>query len=219
MKLNVKKLKFQKKENWCLYSILLVVLLSFSSCAGFKNKFENPTFLTKENVYLLNGVYNADNVISDSKEDSLKPTLIYHHNFLQEIDRKLLDDTLNFKPNKVYSFGLEMLSPKTLKISYLEDGRIYRTRTIKAKITKDGYLKLKNKNVGFVLVPYIFGRLDINKTRITLDKNSNLIFDKVNTQTGAALLVMFLNASTSREQFIYPKMINSEILKISEKSI
>ena len=97
---------------------------------------------------------------------------------------------------KTYSFDLKVLNPKKLKVSYLENGEIFRERILKTKLKKDGYLYLKNKNVGFLLVPYIAGAIDIKRTRLTKSENGNIVFDVVNHRSGAFLIVVFLDGRT-----------------------
>lgn len=64
---------------------------------------------------------------------------------------------------------------------------------LKVRLKKDGYLYLKNKNVGFFGVPYIFGALDIKKSRITIGKDKYLVVDFAKHRSAAALLIIELN--------------------------
>ena len=113
-----------------------------------------------------------------------------YNNFLTEIDRKLIEDTLKIDSLKTYSFELKIVSPKKIRIGYLENGDIIRERVLRYNLKKDGYLYLKNKNLQLMLVPFIAGAIDIKKTRLTKSENGNLIFDVANFRYGAALVIV-----------------------------
>ncbi|WP_432412783.1 hypothetical protein [Rasiella sp. SM2506] len=147
----------------------------------------NPT-----NVGLLNGKYTVES-IPDSIKDSNGEWSVYSRNFLNEIDRKLIKDTLVFDTISEYSFRLEMKNSKSIQIEYLKDNAVFRSRTLKAKITKDGYLKLKNKNLQLLLLPYVLGGIDVKRVRLTIHEDGNLIFDVSEHRSGAALLMVFLD--------------------------
>lgn len=165
--------------------IILFLVLIFQSCASFQKDVVNPNFLTENNLDKLNGKYEATNI----NFDSIKKKSWEHNNFLREIDRKLLKDTLKLDTLKRYHFKLKCLNRKSIKISYLENDKVFRERTIKGKFKKDGYFYLKNKNVGYRLLPYIFGSIDVKKIRLSLAKNGNLVSDVSNYNSGALLLI------------------------------
>lgn len=174
-------------------TIIIGLALLFQRCS-FKKDLTNPYPLNKQNLVELNGRYE----VVDSKFDSLqgKRQIWMYNNFFREIDRKLLKDTLKLDSSETYSCELEIIDSKNLKINYLKNETIIRTRTLKTKLKKDGYLYLKNRNTVFILVPYIAGALDVKKIRLTRSTEGNLLFDVVNHRSGAFLIVAFLDGRT-----------------------
>ncbi|MEE1945364.1 hypothetical protein VRU48_09605 [Pedobacter sp. KR3-3] len=178
----------------------LIAIVLCSACS-FQKNLTNPNPLTSGNLTTLNGKYD---IVSLENVSSPKPHRL-GENFLQEIDRKLLKDTLAFDSTKKYGFELQVLTGKRLKINYLEDGKVARERILKTKLKSDGYLYLKNKNVGFVIVPYVFGALDVKKTRLTKTATGDLVFDVTNHVSGAIMLIGFLDGRTWKYRNVYPK--------------
>ncbi|MGL5234662.1 MAG: hypothetical protein ACRC8Z_07905 [Empedobacter falsenii] len=93
-----------------------------------------------------------------------------------------------------------------MKLIYIENETILRERLIKTKLTKDGFLYLKNKNFQPLLIPYIAGAIDINKIRFGLDTNNNLILDVANHTSGAILLIAFLDGRTNKYRLTYERI-------------
>lgn len=186
--------------------MILILVIVFQSCASFDKELINPNPLNKENLSDLNGRYGIVYLESDSIKKRNKNQVWVHKNFLKEIDRKLIKDTLKLDSLKTYAFDLKVLNPKKIQISYIENGIMFKERILKTKLKKDGYLYLKNKNVQFLLVPYIAGALDIKKTRLSKLKNGNLIFDVSNHRSGAALLIVFLDGKTWKYRQEYERI-------------
>jgi hypothetical protein len=186
--------------------VLVIVALCLSNCAVFDKNLENSNRLNKSDFNKINGQYHITEIGFDSINKVHHSQMWTSTNFLTEIDRKLLKDTLKIDSTKHYKFELEMISKKKLKITYFENDVIFRERILKTKLRKDGYLYLKNKNIGFVLVPYIFGALDVKKTRLTVAQDGSLVFDSYNHRSGAVFVVGFLNGRTWRSRSSYQKI-------------
>ncbi|WOI23860.1 hypothetical protein [Nonlabens ulvanivorans] len=186
------------------YYLILLLVIILQSCATFDKELLNTNPLHKENLSTLNGSYHIISIKDDSlaKKWNSKSSL-QRNNFLKEIDRKELKDTLKIDSLKTYSVELEVLNPKQLQINYIENGRVFRERIIKTKLKKDGYLYLKNKNVQPVLIPYVMGAISIKKTRITKSIEGNLIFDANDHRSGAAFLIMFLGWNRTKYRLEY----------------
>ncbi|WP_133536991.1 hypothetical protein [Tenacibaculum caenipelagi] len=119
-----------------------------------------------------------------------------HRNFFTLIDLKSGKERIKLDSQKMYHFELNTISPKKIRINYLENGKTFQEEVVKTELKKDGYLYLKKKKLKFIGIPYLFGRFDLTKMRLSLDKNKNLILDITNHSSGAALLVVFLNSKT-----------------------
>ena len=174
--------------------MILILVTLFQSCASFEKELINPNPLNKEKLTELNGryeiVHNKFDSILVYKEENYNRQIWNSNNFLTEIDRKLIKDTLEIDTLKTYAFDLKILSSKRIKINYIENGKGFRKRILKTKLKRDGYLYLRNKNIQFMLVPFLLGAIDIKKTRITKSDNGTLIFDVANFRYGAALIIV-----------------------------
>lgn len=159
--------------------------------------------MTKSNLSDLNGVYSIVQVGYDSINKKYNRSTWVYQNFLKEIDRNLLKDTLQLDSLKYYDFELKVLNESELKIKYLENDQVFRERTLKTKLKKDGYLYLKNKNIGFVLVPYIAGAIDVKKGRLGLTDNGTLLFDYAHHRSGALMIIAFLDGRTWKGRLAY----------------
>jgi hypothetical protein len=183
------------KKQKILY-LILILTTSFQNCASFDNSISNPRTLTKNNLADLNGKYEIMYLEFDSISKAYKSKKSIHRNFFTQIDLKLKKEPNKLDSLKTYHFELNTINPKKIRITYLENGKIFHEKVVKTKLKKDGYLYLKNKKLEFIGVPYLFGRFDLTKTRLTLDENKNLILDISNLSSGAALFVVFLNSKT-----------------------
>ena len=125
--------------------IKFYILISFfgifiQSCATFDKNLINPNQLNNQNLNELNGRYDFIHLLSDSISEVYKKQIWTYNNFFKEIDRKIIIDTLNLDSLKNYTFDLRVLSPKKIKINYIENGKIFKERILKTKLKKDGYL-------------------------------------------------------------------------------
>lgn len=184
----------------------LIIFLLLQSCASFDKDLTNPYPLNERNLSELDGIYEIRQVDYDTVFKKFNRQMWTGNNFLKEIDRKLIKDTLHLDSLKNYKFGLKVLNKKKVRISYIENDTIFRERTLKAKLKKDGFLYLKNKNTGFILVPYIAGAIDIKRTRFGKSEDGNLIFDYSNHRSGAFLIIGFLDGRTLKNRLEYKRI-------------
>ena len=154
--------------------------------------------MTKNNLSELNGKYEIMFLEFDSISNTYKSKESIHRNFITETNLKSEKKAIELDRLKKYHFELKAISSKKIRITYLENGKILQEKVVKTELKKDGYLYLKKKKLKFIGVPYLFGRFDLTKTRLSLDKNKNLILDISNLSSGAALFVVFLNSKTHK---------------------
>ena len=175
-------------HRFVLMAVMLGMVACFQSCATFDKGVANPHHLTSSNISNLDGTYNNDFIGSDS----LEGYFTHRDNFLSEIDRKLFRDTLYlfFDSTKTYQFELKVIDASKIRVSYLENNLVMRVRDIEGKLKSDGYFYLKNKNVGCVMIPYLFGAINIHRMRITVDQNGDLVVDVAHHNSGAILLIV-----------------------------
>ncbi|WP_452233022.1 hypothetical protein [Lacinutrix sp. MEBiC02595] len=184
----------------------LIPILILQSCATFDKNLTNLSPLKKSNLSELDGLYEIAQIDYDTVFKKFKQQMWTGNNFLEEIDRKLIKDTLHLDSLKTYKFGLKMINEKKIKISYIENNKVFRERILKTRLKKDGYLYLKNKNTGFLLIPYLAGAIDIKRTRLSKSENGNLIFDYSNHRSGAFLIIAFLDGTTWKNRLEYKKI-------------
>jgi len=170
---------------------------------SFKEGLKNPNPVSEVFVKSLNGTYR----VWDLEREHWKSMELWKYDdFFHEIDRKLLKDTLPWDTTITRKFKLEIINKNKLQVSYIKNDTVNRTRVIKANLKKDGYLYLKNKNVGFVLVPFIVGAIDVKQTRMGLNESGDLIFDVAKYRGGALFFFIFLDWQNSAYRKTYQRV-------------
>lgn len=172
-----------------VFYLILILTISLQNCASFDRK----TLNTKVNLLDLNGKYEAMPLVFDSISKSYISKRSDYRDFFRLIDQKKEKKSVKLNIFNNYHFELNIINPKKTRITYLENDKIIQDRIVKTKFRKDGYLYLKNKKLNFTGVPYLFGGFDFTKTRLTLDKNKNLVLEIATFSSGAGLIIMFLN--------------------------
>lgn len=162
----------------------------FVGCRSFSKDLINAKPLTEKTLSQLNGRYEITAKDFDSLSQTNRKQIWIYNNFFTEIDRSLLRDTIKLDSLKTYHFELETVNPKKLKVKYIVQDTVFRSRLINTKLKKDGYLYLKNKNLKFLFLPYIAGAIDIKKCRLSASSDGNLIVDMMNHRSGAFLVIM-----------------------------
>lgn len=165
---------------------LTILFLLLESCATFKPNSEMK-YLSETTLKEISGIYDGK-------------SLMYN------LDRNLLRNTLILDNSKLYTVELNLISENELEAKYFEDGILFEKKIFKVVYKNDGYLYLDNKNFKIVLIPYIFGRIDIQRVRISLDKNGDLIFEVSHFSSGAGLLIIELHMKTDRNKYIYKRI-------------
>ena len=164
------------------------------SCATFKSEFQNEVKLNTTNINSVNGRYKILPIKIDTTNEKYNQYKL-EDNFLVEIERKPFASFKNkYDEDEInYFVELEIRNPNLLEIRFLKEDKVFNSKNVKVKLKKDGYLYLKNENVKFWGIPYLFGAMDINKIRISVDKENNLVLDTTNFRGGAIFLIGFIN--------------------------
>jgi hypothetical protein len=199
--LSALKTKMEKmKINICL-SILILNLLF--GCATFSKKvtFENQIVLKRETISKINGFYDIKSLKSIWKFENLKPDLVEN----DSINRFPLYITI--KTNNEYRNGtnanlenckvkVEVQDEKTIAFSLLEGENVIDNIEVEYKIRKDGYLYLKNENFKTKWIPGLCGNFELNRTRIGINEENNLILNHSYFIYGAVLFIIGDTKST-----------------------
>lgn len=186
--------------------ILALISFSLFGCATFSKRvtFDNQVILKKENISKINGVYEIKSLKSIWRFENLKPDIFEAEK--DSINRFPLYITL--KINKEFRNGsnqnlenykvkIEVHDKKTVSISLLDKEKIIDNIKMDYKIRKDGYLYLKNNNFKTKWVPGLCGNFELDRTRIGINKENNLILNHSHYIYGAVLFIIGDSRKTS----------------------
>lgn len=175
-----------------------------TSCATFSKRvaFTNQQKLNKQTISKINGFYELQSLKSIWRFEDLKPDLVEKQD---SIDRFPLYITL--KTNAEYRNGtnlglknhkvkIEVKNFKTISISLCEESKTLEEITLDYKI-KRGYLYLKNNNFKTKWIPGLCGNFEVDRTRIGINSENNLILNHSHYIYGAVLFIIGDTKKTS----------------------
>ena len=183
------------------------IIFAIQSCVSFDSNFQSSSIKKKSEIQSINGIYEIIPTRVDTFSEKYNPPYM-GENFLEEIDRKLFSqnrlkyDTKRFD----YYVELEIENQKALILKYYKNDHFLESKRIKIKKKGDGYLYLKNRNVAFVGVPYLFGAIDVNRMRLIIDQEENLVLEVSNFRGGAIFMVGFLNNNKTKYRKVFRKI-------------
>ena len=183
----------------------IVLVLTIQSCATFHPEFSIVKELKRSDLSIINGQYE---IHSSNTETTIKMYNEYkcHETFIEEIERDAFDrSNSNYsQDSSEFMLEIEVKDENLLEFTLLKHNNLIKSKSIKFLLKDDGYLYLKNKNVKCWGIPYLFGVIDINKIRISLDSENNLLLDVTNFHGGALFLIGFLDGGKT----VYRKRMN-----------
>ena len=175
------------------------------SCATFSSELQNKGMLNNSNINLINGRYE----IVPIEIDTTNLTFIsgrLNYNLIQEFERNPFNSAIFKNDDSVkYVVELEIKNTKELEFRFLTNDQVSNSKIIEYQLKEDGFLYLDNDNTKIWGIPYLFGAMDINKNRISIDE-SNLILDVANFRGGAMLLIMFIDGGRTSYRKIIKKI-------------
>jgi len=184
--------------------LIILFLFSLNSCATFSNKitFENQVKLNKNTLSKINGFYETNSVKSIVKYQYSKPKEIEN----DTVNRYPLYSTLQTNDGYAtgsvvklenYSTKIEVQDKSKIVITYLDKDKIIDEVILKYKL-KNGYLYLKNNNFKTKLIPGLCGNFEVDRTRIGLNSENNLIMNHSHYLYGA---ILFIIGDTKKSSF------------------
>lgn len=208
---DVAHLEVWKGTIYLRYIFSFLIISSIVSCATFPRAIVNPYSVNEENINSLNGKYSIIEISRSSLTDSTsfsysKKDIGFDHTIFDEIDSRLLTKRIEIDSSKNYALELKILNPKRIGLYYFQNEKAIRQLMIKYKIKDDGYLYLKNRNFKIKGIPYLFGEINVKKNRITLNKESNLIFESSEFSSGGVALLMVYPVGKAKYQKIYKRI-------------
>ncbi|WP_460217933.1 hypothetical protein [Psychroserpens sp. MEBiC05023] len=154
----------------------LLIVLCLCSC-GRIPRYKGNNFKPISSVKQLEGIYN------NYENDSLR----YHQLSLSgKINwRKKHKDSSHYT-----SVQIKVLNNKRLKLDFIIDKKVTKSRIIKYRLRKNGFLKLRNQNFRISGIPLIFGEYEIAKYQLGLTHTDDLIIYGRNEEAGGILIVL-----------------------------
>lgn len=181
-----------------------LILISLFGCATFSKKvtFNDQIILNKETISKINGFYDIKSYKSIWKFQGLEPDFVEN----DSINRFPLYLTL--KTNEGYKNSeiiypenckvkIEVQDEKLILLSLLKDEVVVDNIKLEYKIKKNGYIYLKNKNFKTKWIPGLCGNFEMNRTRIGINGENNLILNHSYYIYGAVLFVIGNDKKTS----------------------
>lgn len=166
--------------------ILLLFTLFFTSCATFKEPLisKDRLELTSSNLHLFNGTYERFSINNGTNSYTKS---YYDYNdlfkcFFLKHEKNLRKSSSNEKD----FVTLEAINENKIKVSFMMDGEIKKSKTLKGKINGNAFEF--NKRI-FLIPLLVLNFYDQRKTRISLSENSELIVD---TSTSALANFLFI---------------------------
>ncbi|CAM4141236.1 hypothetical protein [Flavobacterium weaverense] len=179
------------------FLILLIVSILFS-CAPFSKKvvIDNQIVLKKESVSKLNGTYEVGSIKAIRKFENLQPRLIENDSLnsfslfenLKETNQELREDIKNNIKN--YQVKIYIENDNTISFSLLKNDIKIDSIKMNYKIRKDGFIYLKNKNFRTEWVPVLCGNFEVDRTKIGINNDDNLIISNSYFIYGAILVII-----------------------------
>ncbi|MFK7747996.1 MAG: hypothetical protein AB8B65_06385 [Kordia sp.] len=170
--------------------LLIVFAISITSCASFSSRITQDQIihLTEENIQNIEGTYEIESYDSYFKagkeiveyKKTIQDTTIHNFTSTQDIDSTLL---------KKLVVDIKLLSNTKIKFTYRHQNTTIEETVLGMKLRKNGMIHLKNKKSHITGIPLLFGNLEIDKSRIGISKNNDLVIHNINHSTGGALII------------------------------
>lgn len=178
--------------------------MALYSCATFPKTYKNNSPLSTNNLNTLNGQYNFRPQTDQYTDLTYIESDYANERFYRcrKLKGRYCFDTTQIDFVDKYSFRVNILNTEMLEISYFRDTTLFRQLKFKYKLTKDGFLLIKNRNFRLLGLPYVLGAIDIKKRRLSLE-NGNLVIDEVYHSSGGTLILFGDSKTwTSRDRYL-----------------
>ena len=178
-------------------SLSILISISLFGCASFSNKvfIDNNIVLNQKTISKINGIYEIKSFKSVRRYENLKPDFVENDSlgkFLSYFTIKTNEENRNNQNANFENYGMQIqvLNSNKISIELLKENSSLEKLTLDYKVKKDGYLYLKNKNLKTKWIPGLCGTFEVNRTRISLDRENDLILNHSHYINGAILFVI-----------------------------
>ncbi len=186
--------------------LLILILETTFGCASFSEKvaFKNQFVLKDETINKLNGFYEIGSLKAIRKYENTKVEKIEYDSInryslfevLRETNPTLREDIKTDTKN--YKIKVRIVYKDRISFCLLKNENKIDSISLNYKIRKDGFIYLKNKNFKTKWIPLVCGNFEINRTKIGLTNENNLILSNSYFIYGA---VLFIIGDTRKSNF------------------
>ena len=175
------------------FFFLAITFIVTSSCAPFSNKItrDHSKKLTPQNMKLIEGTYEIACYDSYFKARSGNEIIQFkkHHgrNTVNELVGSYAIDTTLLKKLVV---DVALLPNRELKFTYRDQDAIIGTTIVEMKLRRNGMLHLKNRETKITGIPLVLGSIEINRSRIGISENNDLLIHNIYHITGGFLILL-----------------------------
>lgn len=88
------------------------------------------------------------------------------------------------------SIKIKVLNERKMKIDFLLENKVLKSKLVKYRIKNNNFIKLKNNNTRISGIPIIFGEYEMMKVQFGLNMNNDLILCGFNDSAGGILIAL-----------------------------
>lgn len=188
---------YNLKTKRTVITLTIITLAVFATgCASFRTKYQvdQNIILTKKNISKINKTFSnvpVSTVVkyNFSPQKTTIPDSLNDHYLVVYIKQNRQNGT-NQKIDTETTVRILVRDKSKISFYTLKKGFINDSVTFKYKLKKDGFLYIKDSNFEINNVPFIYGGFEINRTRLGLNKNDELIFESSYYIYGAVLVII-----------------------------
>ena len=186
-------------------TFIFIFSILFLGCAPFSKKieFKDYSVLKENNLSKLNGVYEVKTFKAIRKFNNSKPKISDNDSInrfsLFEIIKSTNKDIRNDVDNNTsdYTVRININNSEVMSFTLLKNEKAIDSAKVKY-IIKDGFVYLKNKNFKTLGVPGLAGNFEVDRTKIGLNNDGNLIVYNSYYIYGA---ILFIIGDTRKQSF------------------
>ncbi|MGK0252350.1 MAG: hypothetical protein ACI81G_001790, partial [Gammaproteobacteria bacterium] len=174
--------------------LVMFLLVGVTSCASFRPKYgvEENVILTEKSISRLNQFFELKPSKNLAKLDTDNPRTIKNYGLFnlfgifKNLDSETINNINTSSEKYLVNFKVEK---KSIKSYLLKDNAIIDSSEVRYNLKKNGFLYLKRNSLSINLVPFIYGGWDINRSRIGLTNEGDLIYESSHYSYAAILLL------------------------------
>ncbi len=172
----------------------MMTAVCFSNCASFSTKIikNKITKLDRENIQTIEGRYEISCYNAYYLSTYGKREIVQYENPEDATTVNSFTNTIIPKrgTDTNYTVDIKLLSDTEIQFTYRSKNTVVSQTTMEMKLRKNGMIHLKNRETNIKGVPMIFGNITVEKSRIGVQKNNDLIITNVDFIAGGFLILL-----------------------------